>query len=101
MAKSATRRLKNLNQYTDNFPINPLIEMKEDYAERHNHATKQLDFAVYLGVNKSVVASAEEAMFQLIPSAYRNKIIDIKTVNRQYQAHRRAKRIFNFTIADF
>jgi hypothetical protein len=54
-----------------------------------------------MGVNKSVVTCAEEGMFQLIPAAYRNRIADIKSVNRQYQDHRRDKRIFHFNPEDF
>lgn len=57
---------------------------------------KQSDFAALLGVNQSVVGAAEEAMFQLIPAAYRNKIVDIKAVNARYQLHRKTKRRYHF-----
>lgn len=88
MPQPLASRLRNLQQYTEDLPVNPLIAM------RTTLGLKQSEYALLLKVNRSVVSAAEGGMFQLIPSSYRARISDIKAVNKEYQAHRKHKRLY-------
>jgi hypothetical protein len=96
MKRDKSRRLKALAAISDDYIDNPLIQVRTE----HGFST-QTEFAQYLQVNKGVVSSAEEGMFQLIPAVYRKHIKDIYRINKQYQEFRTFKRQANFTEADF
>lgn len=91
--KSAAQGFETYGNYSEDYVENPLKEMRGNVAQK--------DFAKILGVNIGVIASAEEAMFALIPTCYRQRIKNLMGMNEQYQAHRRVKRRFFFDPEDF
>lgn len=95
MSKSAAQRLATFaSQYSD-FTPNPLVTMREI------RGWTQPEMAMWLGVNKNVVNSAEDGMFSLIPTCYRVHILNIMTTNQEYQAFRTEKRKILWDINDF
>jgi hypothetical protein len=91
--KTAAQRFEQALDYSEDLVRNPLVELRG--------AMLQKDFAATLGVNKGVIAAAEEGMYALIPKCYRKYIIKLLEVNEEYQTFRRTKRQFYFDPIDF
>ena len=93
--KSAAQRLAALEAYSSDVPPNPLVLMRE---ERN---VSQREMAEWLGVQRGIVNSAEDATFSMIPTSYRAHIVRILEVGEQYQEHRKQKRLYYWDPVDF